>query len=481
MATRNAKVAVLFCGAVRIEAHCPAGPFQLHNFNVTSHTGAARPYFIVVCDLATNTRMDPLMMPGECNSHMHSFFGSNRFGDTVSLADSTLGPNELANTTCNIPADGSMYWAPSLYFHNRTEGRFHIVPSYFKAYYFNRGNTFPMERMPVGLRMLRGNPYRNGPLVWEHKISNDTVNIFWYGSNNTGGFPDFLNGDWQARIMFPNCWDGKTLKSASKTTNTHVVFRNESNGLCPLSHPQRIPQLFTEVNYQIEKYSKQPGAKPGDFLLATGDKNGWGIHVDYISGWQQDVLDAALETCINTDQGNPDCAFHQFAGDISAGNSGGPVGSMLLHKKRPIEEVTNITQLLVTGEEVQMSGFPAAKCKWGEARPAPSPLINKKGVLNTTHCPPKPTPPTKPTPLHHPTPSPQPPGTGDCVYRLNTDVQGGVLAKEGPGKSAKECCEGCKAHAGCEMVVNFNGWCYYKKAGRETAASARTACIRKAE
>jgi len=39
---------------------------------------------------------------------MHSVFGSNHFGSTVSLADSMLQPNELANTTCHIPSDGSM-------------------------------------------------------------------------------------------------------------------------------------------------------------------------------------------------------------------------------------------------------------------------------------------------------------------------------------------------------------------------------------
>jgi len=75
----------------------------------------------------------------------------------VSLADSILGPNELANTTCHIPGDGSMYWAPSLYFHNRSgDGRYYLVPVYMKAYYFNRGSTEPMALMPRGLRMIRG-------------------------------------------------------------------------------------------------------------------------------------------------------------------------------------------------------------------------------------------------------------------------------------------------------------------------------------
>ena len=49
-----------------------------------------------------------------------------------------------------------------------------------KAYYFNRGATEPMALMPVGLRMLRGNPHATTPLVLENEIKNDTENIFWY-------------------------------------------------------------------------------------------------------------------------------------------------------------------------------------------------------------------------------------------------------------------------------------------------------------
>ena len=170
-----ALLSAAWCGAGAAAAHdeCPAGPFKLHNFSYNAtevDKSAARPYFIVLCDLATTVRLDPLMHPDkrECHSHMHSVFGSNRFGPTVSLADVTLGPEELAcvswvargrvvrvsqvvpttqlprpdvparphpqaNTTCHIPADGSMYWAPSMYFHNRTLDRYFLVPVYMKV------------------------------------------------------------------------------------------------------------------------------------------------------------------------------------------------------------------------------------------------------------------------------------------------------------------------------------------------------------
>ena len=380
---------MLLLSALLALGSCPAGPFQLHDFSFDPTYDD--PYFIVVCDLALNVRLDPLMEPGKCNSHMHSVFGSHRFGPTVSLADVTLGKDELANTTCNIPADGSMYWAPSLYFHNATgdgDGKYYIVPSYLKAYYFNRGTTQPMEHMPVGLRMIRGDPYRTTPLVPPANISNDTVNIFWMDSGDTGGFPAWADrGDWQTRTMFPNCWDGVNLKTAAPGLNTHMAFRSEGNGTCPPSHPKRVPQLFVEVNYQIEEFVKQ-GATASDFVLAMGDRKGWGAHVDYISGWQQDALNAALHTCLNTDENNPNCTFHEFSSVTPAALNGGPVGSMRLYKPAPVEEVDGLDALLVTGQEAKTGGFPTATCEWGAASKPSPPLLNKRGALNKTDCPP---------------------------------------------------------------------------------------------
>lgn len=461
-------------------ADCPAGPFQLHNFSYDARAvekEVARPYFIVLCDLSTTVRLDPLVHPDklECHSHMHSVFGSNRFGPTVSLEDSTLGPEELANTTCHIPADGSMYWAPSMYFFNRTLAKYFLVPVYMKAYYLNRGTTEPMALMPVGLRMLRGNPHAVRPLVKENEIHNDTVNIFWYGSGSTGGFPDWLDkGDWQSRTMFPNCWDGKNLVTATRGENTHMAFRG-SDGACPTSHPVRIPQLFVEVNYQISYFVQRGGVKTTDFLLSTGDRRGWAAHVDYISGWNQDSLAAALNTCPNTDQNNPNCSFHQFSSVVPAAHSaltggdraGAPAASRV-YKQSPTEEVDGLDHLLVTGYEANSTGFPNAACVWNKPRPGPMPakLVNRAGALNKSDCgtpSPTPGPPTPPKPPAPPPPSPGPPiPPGTCgAEHPNMDMDG----TNGPGKQAKQaadCCDDCLADPSCNGVTFFNGYCYMK-------------------
>lgn len=298
-------------------------------------------------------------------------------GSKVSYEDVAMAPNEMANTTCNIPADNSIYWAPTLYY--KRDNRFFTVPFYLKAYYFNRGNTHPLAKMPIGLRMIRGDPAHKTRLPKPDEIKNDTMNLFWYGDSD-GGFPNSLEEEWQARIMFPNCWDGKNLETKTLGLNTHVLFRDEHTGLCPASHPVRIPQLFTEVVYQVWDIKKKfPDIKRSDFLFSTGDKKGWGAHVDYISGWHQEVLDAALETCVNNAWGNSDCAFHQFEGVVSKNPKG-------YYKGSPVEEVDNITQLHVTGHECHQSGFPPATCNFGNTFEKPPPLHNKFGVFGKPGC-----------------------------------------------------------------------------------------------
>merc|ERR1712166_596921 len=98
-------------------------------------------------------------------------------------------------------------------------------------------------------------------------------------------------------------------------------------------------------------------------------------------------------------------------------------------------------------------------------------IINDKGVASQGpksswhyYCPGRPTPPTPPAPTP-PTPPPPAPGPSDCNYHANSDTQGPVISQEGPGKTAMDCCKGCKAHSGCKVAVNSNGWCYYKKEG----------------
>jgi hypothetical protein len=78
------------------------------------------------------------------------------------------------------------------------------------------------------------------------------------------------------------------------------------NGNCPPTHPVRMPNLFFEAFYSVDKYPHGEGVQP--FVLATGDPTGYGYHGDFISGWDPEVMQAAIldPSCgdKNTNEGN---------------------------------------------------------------------------------------------------------------------------------------------------------------------------------
>ena len=72
--------------------------------------------------------------------------------------------------------------------------------------------------------------------------------------------------------------------------NSHVTYMSEKAG-CPESHPVQFPQLFIEVLYFVSGIVKQPS---GRFVFAQGDPTGYGFHDDFLNGWDQSVLAAAV-------------------------------------------------------------------------------------------------------------------------------------------------------------------------------------------
>lgn len=243
-----------------------------------------------------------------------------------------------------------------------------------------------------------------------------------------------------------------------------MAFRSTTDDSCPDTHPVRIPQLFVEVNYQIEKFANDKTTKSTDFILSTGDRKGWTAHVDYISGWQQELLSSALYTCFNTDQNNPNCSFHQFSSVEPAArrsaNAAGEPAPRRLYKASPAEEVDGLDHLLVMGAEARRSGMPEASCTFGASEfQKPPMLANTRGTLNTTDCAPSPAP--SPIP-----PSPAPPvPSGSCgtVHR-DMDLNG----SNGPGRpaqNANDCCKMCLAEAttSCNGYTFWAGFCYLKQ------------------
>jgi hypothetical protein len=197
-------------------------------------------------------------------------------------------------TTCDITADKSGYWVPSLY-NELADGRFEAVPfRKINAYYLvdpGRFPDLPDPKAPVpGFEAIFGDPNAR-------EFSKDSATQYKCerigGKNgNNKDFDEFPPADQEcpflrADVSGPNCWNGE----ARGTDDSHTL-RQSGNLPCPSSHPIRI------ISQKIESYWDLSNiALPRKLIWSHGDRTGNGYHADFVNGWDQDVLEAAVGLC----------------------------------------------------------------------------------------------------------------------------------------------------------------------------------------
>ena len=239
---------------------------------------------------------DPLVLPGKPGaSHNHSFMG-NLDTNASSTPESLLNGS---GTSCTVAQDKSAYWFPTLY-----RGDDQVISPDKQTLYYKSGiiDYTKVHPFPAGLRFYAGSPFFTSPE--DFKNSPGTVEGFECGDSSFNWtIPAYCAPGSQLNVRYqaPSCWDGVHLDSADH--RSHMAY--PVDGECPTDHPVPVPMLEFKISWPVS-------GDMTDVHFATMDMGGGNImpvtwHYDFMNGWDQTVLSALTQHCIN---GGLQCTPH---------------------------------------------------------------------------------------------------------------------------------------------------------------------------
>jgi hypothetical protein len=239
-------------------------------------------------------RIDPGRFPGQEGPHLHSFDGGNALSASANF-DSQMGST---CTTARIKPDKSLYWRPTLFWNGNNTGFYRVPETAAKIYYKSGdGNAWAnVTEFPEDFNMIAGDTLKRSD-------GDNPAGVRWAchqpdgGSNAifTNGFPtgfQSCNYGFASEVTFPSCWNGKKLDPANPSA--HMAYpTNGGVGLenCPTTHrAARFPTIFIEFWYDISSFNGQYSSSSSPWVLSNGDPTGYGMHADFLNGWEKGVL-----------------------------------------------------------------------------------------------------------------------------------------------------------------------------------------------
>ncbi|KAM3443970.1 hypothetical protein NHJ13734_001694 [Beauveria thailandica] len=292
----------------------------------------------------TVARADPIVTPGKPSTHVHHVLGGNKFG----LGSTGEDLKQSTCSTAKVKGDNSNYWFPSLYFKDPKSDNLESVELFYaNVYYFFEPTNDDIKAFPHGLQMLIGDPNLRTPPATGGKTNLDPskgpVNpIKWtcprknidqpgWPANSKGlmagiqdplnkgegvGFPDVECDGYasplRADVHFPSCYNPEAGLTDYKN---NMAWPQDNNGKadCPKGWIH-VPHLFFEAYWNTPAFSGrwEQGKGQQPFVLANGDATGYSLHADFMSGWEEPLLQHIIDTCDTGTTGMEQCPglFH---------------------------------------------------------------------------------------------------------------------------------------------------------------------------
>lgn len=152
-------------------------------------------------------------------------------------------------------------------------------------------------------------------LHYDHPPNEGALEVHYL--RNKTYIDEFCDDGVRAEVMFPSCWNGKDLDSENHTT--HVAYPSTVKyGACPDDYPVRLPVLFYETVYQTNLFK----GVDGQFVFSNGDPTGLGYHGDFICGWEDGLLQEAINdaACTNPNSSGlqEDCPLFNIQNQANA-------------------------------------------------------------------------------------------------------------------------------------------------------------------
>ncbi|KAL8812039.1 MAG: hypothetical protein Q9200_001338 [Gallowayella weberi] len=161
------------------------------------------------------------------------------------------------------------------------------------------------EQRAIGFNCMNyghnGSPAKNEPTLYRHSMPEKS----WIDANCPDGI--------RLELQFPSCWNGEM--DGGEKHKSHVAYPNWINGGdCPAGFDTRLPSLMFETIVATDQFI----GKSGKFVLGNGDPTGYGYHGDFISAWDEGVLERAVSQCTDMSGEMKACGVFEFTEDSAS-------------------------------------------------------------------------------------------------------------------------------------------------------------------